>query len=124
MAEAKGNTAVPHEGDHDRVVMLSLNADGSPAQHNPEIIGDKAFAEAAAKRQFAEQAVSARDVQLRGVSAGAVTIVGTPEGQADKEVPATVGEDPTVAKLAEAHESAQKAGEASAEKAVGALFKD
>jgi hypothetical protein len=115
---------VPHEGDHDRVVMLSLHADGSVAQHNPEIIGDKDFAVAATKRQFAEQAVSARDVELRGVSSGAVTIVGTPDGEADKEIAATTGEDPTITKLTDAHESAQKSAESAAEKAVGALFKD
>jgi hypothetical protein len=29
-----GNTAT--QGDHDRVAMLSLHADGKPAQYNPE----------------------------------------------------------------------------------------
>lgn len=112
MAEAsakpvQGNTAVPHQGDHDRVVMLSLKADGTPDQHNPEIIGDKDFAVEAAKRQFAEQAVSARDVELRGVSTG--------DGGGD------VGEDPTIKKLADAHEKAAKAAESAAEKAVNSL---
>lgn len=116
MAEASstsktaGNTAVPNQGDHDRVVMLSLKADGTPDQHNPEIIGDVEFATEAAKRQFAEQAVSARDVELRGVSS-------VDEGDG-------LGEDPTVKKLTEAHEAAQKAAEAAAEKAVKALSKD
>lgn len=61
MAEAKENTAVKGEGDHDRVVMLSLNADGSADQHNPEIIGDKDAAKKAAREQFAQQAVSASE---------------------------------------------------------------
>ena len=55
------NTAVQGEGDHDRVVMLSLKADGTPDQHNPEIIGRKEFAVEAAKEQFAQQAVAAVD---------------------------------------------------------------
>ena len=61
--------AVQGGGDHDRVVMLTLHPDGTPRQHNPEIIGDKQFATDAAKRQFAEQAVSAVDVEMRGATA-------------------------------------------------------
>ena len=53
------------QGDHDRVTMLSLNADGTPNQHNPEIIGDKDAALAATKEQFAQQAVSAIDAEKR-----------------------------------------------------------
>ncbi|NUP32439.1 MAG: hypothetical protein HOU01_12055 [Streptomycetaceae bacterium] len=66
MAEAgttpKKANEVPNHGDHDRVQMLSLKADGTPDQHNPEIIGDKDVAVAAAKEQFKQQAVSAADV--------------------------------------------------------------
>ena len=45
------------EGTQDRVAMLSLKSDGTPDQTNPVVIGDKEAAVAAAKRQFAEQAV-------------------------------------------------------------------
>jgi hypothetical protein len=60
-------------GDHDRVVMLSLKADGTPDQHNPEIIGDKEFAIEAAKEQFAQQAVAAVDAVKRVSSGSAGT---------------------------------------------------
>ena len=49
------------EGTQDRVAMLSLKSDGTPDQTNPVVIGDKEAAVAAAKRQFAEQAVSSVD---------------------------------------------------------------
>ena len=114
MAQAKsageaGNTAVPNAGDHDRVQMLSLKADGSPDQHNPEMIGDKEFALAASKRQFAEQAVSAVDVEKRGTS--------TTAGE-------EVEQDPSIAELQKSHDKAASAAESAAEKAVGALYKD
>jgi hypothetical protein len=84
-ADEQGNTAVPHEGDHDRVGMLSLRADGTPDQHNPEIIGDKDAALAATTEQFKQQAVSAVDVQ-----------------NAPKPVEAE--QDPTIAKAQAEHE--------------------
>lgn len=70
MASTKDEAAevanpVTDGGDHDRVVMLSLKADGSPDQTNPEIIGDKDAAVAAAKEQFAQQAVAAVDAVRR-----------------------------------------------------------
>lgn len=108
--EAVVNTAVPDHGEHDRVAMLSLHPDGSPAQHNPEIIGNKEFALAAAKRQFAEQAVSAADSRERTVAA--------PAGVEDAV------QDPAVAALQDKHEAARAAGESAAEKAVGKLFRD
>lgn len=110
MAEAKGNTAVPSGGDHDRVQMLSLSKDGTPDQHNPEIIGDKDVAIAAAKQQFAEQAVSAVDVEKRGatVDTGAETLE----------------QDPSIAELQKAHEAAASAAEKAAESAVNSLSKD
>ena len=125
MAEAsktpsQGNT-VPAHGDHDRVQMLSLRADGTPDQHNPEIIGDKDVALAAAKEQFAQQAVSAKDVELRGATAS----VGVLQGQKDgtvKEVESTE-QDPSIAKLEDAHKGAASAAEKAAEKAVNALHK-
>ncbi len=115
MAENKttggaGNTAVPSHGDHDRVAMLSLKADGTPDQHNPEIIGDKDFALEAAKRQFTEQAVSAVDQAERGVAASTGA--------------ETVGQDPEIEKLQKKHEAAEKAAVAAAESTVSALYTD
>lgn len=107
---AAGNTAVPHGGDHDRVTMLSLHADGTPDQHNPEIVGDKDFALAATKRQYAEQAVSAVDVEHRGATT-------TPGGEEVKQ-------DPGIARLQKAHESAEKSAESAAESTVNSLYKD
>lgn len=104
--KAAGNTAVP-QGDRDRVAMLSLRRDGTPDQVNPEIIGDKKFALEAAKRQFAEQAVSAVDAQERSVS---------PAGGEPVE------QDPTIAALKEKHDAAQEAAESAAESTVTALF--
>ncbi len=60
MAQAKAKAASA-SGDHDRVAMLSLRADGSHDQLNPEIVGGVDFAREAARRQFVEQAVSAAD---------------------------------------------------------------
>lgn len=95
---------VPGHGDHDRVVMLSLHADGTPAQIDPEMIGDKAAVLEATKEQFRVQAVSAKDVELRGVSDDS-------DSERDEE------------KLAKAHEAAAKAAEAAAEKTVNSLHK-
>ncbi len=108
---------VPHSGDHDRVVMLSLKADGTPDQHNPEIIGDPEFAAAAARRQFAEQAVSAVDVAERGVSTSDVTLVGQKGGGVKEEAARTSG-DPGIADLTEKHDAAAKASEKAAEQTV------
>ena len=91
-------------GQHDRVQMLSLKADGTPDQLNPEIIGATETAIEAAKVQFAQQAVSAVDQNLRGVLA----------------------DDPSETddvKLKKAHDAAAKAGEAAAEKTINALTK-
>jgi hypothetical protein len=107
---AAGNTAVPSHGDHDRVAMLSLKADGSPDQHRPEIIGDKEFALEATKRQFTEQAVSAVDQAERGVAADTGA--------------ETVGQDPEIEKLQKKHEAAEKDAVAAAESTVSALFTD
>lgn len=105
MADEK-NTAVPQSGDHDRVAMLSLAKDGTPDQNRPEIVGDKAFALAAAQRQFAEQAVSAVDSARRAASR---------PGE-------TVKQDPTIAEAKAEHEKAEKSAEASAKKVVDALY--
>ena len=109
MADEKkaANTAVQHEGDHDRVAMLSLKADGTPDQHNPEIIGDKEFALEATKRQFAEQAVSAADAERREVAAGAET----------------VEQDPAIAKAQAEDEKTVAAAEKAATSVVESLHK-
>lgn len=105
MAEAK-NDAVDSKAVGDRVAMLSLSKDGTPDQVNPEIIGDKDFAVAAAKRQFAEQAVSAKDDAERSAAAS-----GGDE----------VKQDPSVEALRKEHEKAQSAAEKKAESVVNSL---
>jgi hypothetical protein len=95
---------VPNQGDHDRVVMLSLLPDGTPDQHNPEIIGDKDAALAAAKVQFAQQAVSAVDAVERAV----------PD---EDDTP----QDPNIEALKAKHDEAAKKAEAAAEKVVNSL---
>lgn len=125
MAEASKTPDVANKaakgGDHDRVQMLSVRADGSLDQHDPEIIGDKEVALAAARRQFGEQAVSAVDVAERGVTAGGGTIVGKPGDEPDEVVPATTDATGATSELRKKHEAAQKAGEAAAEAAVKSL---
>lgn len=96
---------VANEGDHDRVVMLSLRADGTPDQHNPEIIGDKETAIAAAKEQFAQQAVSAADVAN---PVGGTTVEDAPQ-------------DPTIQAAVDEHEKVAAAAEKAAEQTVNAL---
>lgn len=112
MSEDKGNTAVPQHGDRDRVAMLSLNADGTPNQHNPEIVGDKEFARDAAREQFRQQAVSAVDQAKRA------ELFGT---GSDAE---TLSQDPKIEELQTAHQAAEKAADKAAESTVGALFSD
>lgn len=102
-----GNTAVPHEGDHDRVQMLSLRADGTPDQHNPEIIGDKDAAIAAAREQFKQQAVSAADVATTG---GGTVVEDAPQ-------------DPAIEAKVKEHEKVAKAAEKAAESVVSSLHK-
>lgn len=94
-------------GDHDRVAMLSLKADGSPDQTDPEIIGDKDDAVKATTEQFRQQAVSAADVRERGVTA-------------DRDDVSDV-EDPTVERIKKAHDDAAKGAEGSAKKVVDSL---
>jgi hypothetical protein len=107
------NTAVKG-GDHDRVAMLSLNVDGSPDQHDPEIIGDKDWAEKATAEQFRQQAVSAADVRERAELAK--------EGKLGGAETSTT-EDPSVEQLKKAHDNAAKGAESSAKKVVNALHK-
>ena len=113
MAE-KDSTPVANKaakgGDHDRVTMLSLRADGTPDQVNPEIIGDKDAAIAATTEQFKQQAVSAADREIRGVTSG------DQDGASTKE-------DPAVEELKKAHESAAKGAESAAKSVVESLHK-
>jgi hypothetical protein len=105
-----GNTAVKNEGDHDRVVMLSLKADGSPDQHNPEIIGDKEAATEAAKTQFAQQAVAAVDAEKRAE----LGLAATDEGDTS---------DAVIDKLKKEHDSVAASAEKRAESVVSSLHK-
>lgn len=107
MADTKdqGNTKVDSEGAHDRVVMLSLRADGTPDQYKPEIVGDKEFALEAAKRQFAEQAVSAKDSADR------------PDTGGEK-----VEQDPTIEARQKDHDKVASAAEKRAEQVVTSLY--
>lgn len=95
-------------GDHDRVAMASRLPDGTPHQTADfEYIGDKDVAIDAAKQQLAEQAVSAVDVERRGVGAPAT-------GEGSSEL------DPEAKKLKAAQDKAAKAAESSAEREVNA----
>jgi hypothetical protein len=106
----KPSAAAAQHGDHDRIVMASRRADGSMDQINPEFIGDKATAVAAAKEQLTVQAVSAVDVAARGVSAGPADD-GTGSSEPDAEVQA----------LKEAHDKAKETAESQAEREVEQL---
>ncbi len=86
----------------DRVTMLSLRADGTPDQTNPVVIGDKD----AAKRQFAEKAVSDLDDARRRAESGTAEMV---------------GQDPVIAARQAAHEEAKATAEKAAEKVITEL---
>jgi hypothetical protein len=102
------NTAVKNEGDHDRVAMLSLKVDGTPDQHNPEMIGDKEASLKATKEQFAQQAVSSVDAEKRAE----LGLGPEPEGDTS---------DAKIDALKAEHEKVAKAAESRAEKVVDAL---
>jgi hypothetical protein len=108
--DSKPVNPVANEGDHDRVVMLSLNADGTPNQHNPEIIGDKDAAIAASKVQFAQQAVAAVDAEKRAE----LGLAGTTEGDTS---------DAAIDKLKAEHDKVAAAAEKRAEAVVDSLHK-
>lgn len=110
MAEtSKPVNKVPGGGDHDRVAMLSLRADGTPDQTDPEIIGDKETAVEAAKEQFRQQAASAVDV-AKAAERGT-----TSAGIADAP------QDPSIEEVRKAQETAAKAAESAAEATVNKL---
>jgi hypothetical protein len=111
MADEQVNTAVPRNGDVDRVQMMSLRADGAPDQTPGfEIIGDKETALAQSAEQFRQQAVSAVDQAERGPSGDAGTVV--------EDAP----QDPTIEALKAKHDEAAEAATKAAEAAVEKLF--
>lgn len=112
MADEKTTTTkTSAPADHDRVVMASRRADGTPAQTAGfEYIGDKETAVEAAKVQLAEQAVSAVDVAKRGVT--------DTDGADQGNEP-----DPDVKALKKAHDAAAAAAEKRAESEVNAAHK-
>lgn len=110
MADTKPTTAEKAviTGDHDRVASLSIRADGTLDQTNPEIIGDKDAALEVTKEQFRQMAVSAVDADKRaelGLTSG----------------PDEPGPDKVVDELRAAHEAAEKQGEKAAEAVVKSL---
>ena len=110
VTQSKPTPTAAEHGDHDRIVMASRRPDGSMDQINPEFIGDKETAKAAAREQLAVQAVSAVDVAARGVSAGPADD-GTGFSEPDAEVKA----------LKDAQEEAKRSAEAKAEREVEQL---
>ena len=109
MAEANEKNVDTTTATHDRVVMLSLRADGTPDQINPEIIGDKEVAKEAAKRQFAEQAVSSADDAKRKADAASGV--------------EHVEQDPTIAAAQAEHEKIAAAAEKAATATIDKLHK-
>jgi pectin methylesterase-like acyl-CoA thioesterase len=126
MAEANkpaGNVGnVNATGAHDRVAMLRLNADGTVDQTAPELVGEPEFVAEAAKRQFAEQAVSATDVARQAPNPSQVTVVGEPGDKPDRVEPLRSDAGPQFDETRKALEAAQKAGETAAEQTVKALL--
>lgn len=106
-ADPKTQGKVTPDADHDRVVMASRLPDGTPAQTSTfEFIGDKQVAIDAAKRQLTEQAVSAADVAIRGVTSETAEGVGSSDP------------DAAVQEIKDAHEAAKKDAESRAESEV------
>ncbi len=101
------------EPDHDRIVIASRRPDGSPAQSEGfEYIGPKDQAVTAAKAQLSEQAVSAVDVAVRGV-----TTEPADNGEGSSEP------DPGVQEIIDAHGAAVSAAESKAESEVNSAHK-
>jgi hypothetical protein len=116
VAEKKQGKVTP-EADHDRIVMASRTPDGTPAQHNPEFIGDKKVAEEAAAVQLGQQKASAADQALRGV----VDTGGVLAEDGDKSGVGSSEPDAAVAEIVDAHEKAQKAADSQAKSEVSKL---
>jgi hypothetical protein len=119
-----GNTAVPQHGDHDRVQLLSLKADGTPDQNRPEMIDASEFTKEATREQFRQQAVSAADVQIR--SASSVPMMSVDDGKGGtKLVPASEApQDPSIQEAIDAHQKVADAATKAADAAVDALTTD
>lgn len=94
--------------EHDRVVALSVRADGTLDQNDPEIIGDKDAALESTKRQFAEIAVSAVDAEKRAE----LGLSGTDDGDTS---------DAAIDALRKEHDKAAEAAEKQAEQVVNSL---
>lgn len=107
---AAGSTS----GDHDRVVMASRLADGTPDQSPDfEFVGDRDTTLEATKTQLATSAVAAVDAERQRA-------VATPEaGEEGSSEP-----DPVVAEDVKAKESAARSAEKAAEAEVAARFGD
>lgn len=106
-------------GDHDRVVMASRTAAGTPHQTPDfEYIGDKETTLKATKEQLTQQAVSAADVAERGVTSAA-------EAADTSKLPSTGPQsDPSIAAIDDKHQAAKDAAESAAESEVDARFTD
>lgn len=117
LIRTEGQGRVTPDADHDRIVMASRRPDGTPAQFDPEFIGDRDTAIQAAKIQLAEQRVSALDTAMRGVTRGTVATGddGEPDARAGSSDP-----DPQVQELIDAHKAAAEAAESQAESEVKA----
>lgn len=116
-------SALPAGGDHDRVAMLSVRADGSADQYDPEFVIGEDAAKAATRRQFAEQAVSAADAQVPA-SSSTVTIVGTADGEPDKVIPLTTDATRSQTALQALHEDIVEAAVSAADAAVEKFTRD
>ena len=103
-------------GDHDRVAMASRLPDGEPHQTPDfEFIGPRDAVEAAAEEQLRQQRVSAADTAMRGVEAGGGGLAEESGSKKDGTInPSDAPQDPSIVKLAEAHEAAAAAGEGQA----------
>lgn len=109
-AAAKGDDDGGQAADRDRVVMASRAPDGTPVQHNPELIGPRDDAEEGARRQLAEQAVSITD--QRQVEADRRAAAGDDQ------------QDPGIDERRKAHDEAAKAAEGKASAEVRRLHSE
>lgn len=117
----EGNTAVPHQGPHDRVQMLSLRADGTPDQTpNVEIVGDPEFAKEAAREQFKQQAVSVAD-QLHATSEPMMVVATDDKGGTELRPASEAPQDPSIKERQDEHQKVAEAAEKAADAAIDAL---
>jgi hypothetical protein len=121
VATEKVNTAVPTP--HDKVAVLSVRADGTHDQTNPELLDPEAAREYT-RRQFTEQAIGAVD---GGNVVGPTVIVGKPGDEADEVVPLAEYEpkqDPSIAEREAEHKKVAQAAEKAADAVVDSLSPD